>query len=696
MQQSVGLRTNALHVFVLTSFAVAQPVYDRLAHNGVLLEDLDIGLAPLLLVIVAVSVLVPASIVLVEALVEQVRRNARERWHQGVILLAGTAIVLPLVGRLAFLPGLVSVAIAIATGLVAAYAYPRFAPLRWLLTAASPAIVVFPAALLFYSPASDALFGPRIPVVARATVSHPTPVFLLVFDEFCGTSLIGADREINALRYPHFAEFAEHASWFRNATSVHWRTLSAVPAILTGKYPGSSGQGTLTEHPVNLFTILRSSDAYDLVVFEPVTRLCPTGNRRVDLKDTLEDCRSLLAILSVVYLHSLAPNDLKPFLPDMPQQWFGVRDPSAASVGRTTGVLRYGWNRDRDRQFQHYLDCIRVRKRPTLYFEHVVLPHFPWCYLPSGDRYAWDNGSQLQPVGAKGVHSEIWDSDPLAVQQSYQQYLLQLGYCDTLLGNLLARVRDAKLYDSSLIIVMADHGVCFQPGESRRAPTQQTLNELMPIPLLVKEPGQQDRRVSDRNVELIDILPTILDVLGITPRVATDGSSLLNATEPERSLKFFHGETERFSVDNRFQAKYRTVGTMRESLGDSWSSLYKIGPFGSLVGRSIAEFAVGEPAALSTELNPSEFVLGPSHLAPCFVQGRLVGAAENELPVHLAIAVNGTIEGTTRTYLVSDVRDTWAAMLPEDCFHKGENRVDLFVIAEAGNRLVLHPCGVVK
>ncbi len=695
MRHRIGLPRRALHVLVLASFALAQPVYDRLSRNAVLLEDLDIGLPSLLLVIITLSLLVPACIIVLEALFELRSKALGERVHCATVLVATVAVSLQVVGRLALLPGLVGGAIALGAGVAASYAYSRYAPVQWLFTAASPAIIIFPAALLFRSPVAHSLFDSELPLMPRATVSNPVSVFVVMFDEFSGTSLMNRDRGINGLRYPHFAQFSQEATWYRNATSVHWRTLSAVPAMLTGKYPEKSGQGTLREHPVNLFTLLRSSQAYDLVVFEPVTRLCPpSGNSYVDASNTLQGYRALLSIMSIVYLHDLMPADVWPLLPDIPNEWFGARDPSAASMARTNGVMRYGWNRDRDRQFGHYLDCVRVRRRPTLYFLHVVLPHFPWCYLPSGQRYAWDNGSEIEPLGARGAGSENWSSDVFAVQQSHQRYLLQVGYCDYMLEQLLARIKAANLYDSSLIIVTADHGVCFQADESRRAPRKETLDELMPIPLFIKEPGQHEPKVSDRNVESIDLLPTILDVVDLTPRVPTDGSSLRDATQPERSSKFFYGENAQFTADSRFEAKFGAVDRMIDCFGESWPDLYKIGGFGALIGRPVSELCVGDRSMLKTELNRSEFVLAPNRPVPCFLRGHVVSATESELPLHFAIAVNGTVRGTSRTYAASDMRDRWSVMLPESSFHEGVNSVEVFVISAAGQQLLLHPCEI--
>ena len=81
------------------------------------------------------------------------------------------------------------------------------------------------------------------------------------------------------------------------------------------------------------------------------------------------------------------------------------------------------------------------------------------------------------------------------------------------------------MFDRSLIVVTADHGVSFVPGQPFRGICQEIYPETLSVPLFVKLPGQHEGRASDRNVEAIDILPTIADVLKIRLPWETRGSS---------------------------------------------------------------------------------------------------------------------------------------------------------------------------
>jgi arylsulfatase A-like enzyme len=91
------------------------------------------------------------------------------------------------------------------------------------------------------------------------------------------------------------------------------------------------------------------------------------------------------------------------------------------------------------------------------------------------------------------------------------------------------------LFDKALVIVTSDHGEEFlDHGDWEH---QKTLyEEQLRVPLLVKLPGSErsGERVG-RQVSLIDVAPTICDLLGIAAPQSFQGTSLLGAgTEGER------------------------------------------------------------------------------------------------------------------------------------------------------------------
>ena len=83
-------------------------------------------------------------------------------------------------------------------------------------------------------------------------------------------------------------------------------------------------------------------------------------------------------------------------------------------------------------------------------------------------------------------------------------------------------------------MVAADHGVAFPHARERRRLSRTTAREIAPIPLFIKAPGQKTAKVNRSWVETIDILPTILDILNVDPKVHMDGKSAYSPTVKHR------------------------------------------------------------------------------------------------------------------------------------------------------------------
>ena len=366
---------------------------------------------------------------------------------------------------------------------------------------------------------------------------------MVVFDELPLTSLIGDGGRIDAERYPAFAGLARDATWYRGATAVHDSTALAVPAILDGRYP----------------------------------RPGLTLRRLLAPRQPLHAPRAPLPGERLRGGHGT--------LPDEPLR-AGAREPPRVTcrAGRSSASARF-------------VRSIEPESRPTLWFKHTLLPHVPWQFYPSGRRYR-----RHAPEPIPGLNSELGFGVPWLVKVSYQRHLLQVAFADRLLGELLARLRRLGLYDDAMITVVADHGIGFHVGVERRTVTPGNVEDLAPVPLLMKLPGQRRGDIVDRHVETIDVLPTILEVAGAPMPAQLDGRSLLEPDSSQaRRVRIFHrvgtelntiGGDYVFPVDTldrrRDAAVRRKLALFGSGGGRDPSALYRIGPHAELVGRRAA------------------------------------------------------------------------------------------------------------
>ena len=95
------------------------------------------------------------------------------------------------------------------------------------------------------------------------------------------------------------------------------------------------------------------------------------------------------------------------------------------------------------------------------------------------------------------------------------RYDLAIRYADHHLERLFEELRLRNLFDETMIVITSDHGETFFPNDEHRHAGPTTQSQIH-VPLLIKMPGQQEARVVHELTHGIDILPTMLDVIGVS------------------------------------------------------------------------------------------------------------------------------------------------------------------------------------
>ena len=681
----------SLHIFALFGFAVAQPLFDLLSGNAAFLVAHRLRPADLLVLVAILCLVFPGLPVLVGTVAGFLHRRAGDYVHQLATGLLVGAIALQAFKTLFGGPGLALVVGALLVGLPVGWASCRVRLMESFFTFLWPSIVVFPALFLLRPPVSDLLFVERELPAVRGGVSSDIAIVLLVFDELPTSSLMDEHRQINAFRYPNFAALARDSHWFRNASTVSDFTFNVLPALLTGRYTKEVVNVVPANYPDNLFRWL--GESYELRVFESSMAICPEElcHTPIPGESFEERVGSALSDLWWVYVQLILPADLAEGFPSVTATMrdFARAEPRPKIM--PLGDLRRRRN-DVGWIFSRFVNWIEPTDGPVLYYLHNdKLPHIPYRHLPSGKRY----GPSDLPRRPHGYGGYKWGSDEWETVQSFQRHLLQVGYADRLLGTLLTRLREVGLYDRSLVIVVADHGASFLPNEPRRVAREKTWADILPVPLFVKIPHQRTTVVSDRNVEIIDVLPTIAHVLGAELPWAVDGRSVLEFSHPERSRKlFFRQEYDRMEplvFSAGFEGLAVTVDRKISLFGSGEDprSIYRIGRFRSLVGQKIDQIPYAGTLDLELKLK-EEWSFAEVDLDGPFIPAHIVGrinagrgAAEH---LHLAVTVNGRIEAVTRTYKGPEGPWSFTAMVPETVFEEGSNRVEVFVISGSEDR----------
>jgi Sulfatase len=700
------LGVNFAHLAALSAFAVAQPLFDVLDESPDFFAVRGSSRQDIVLFALVVVFALPAALVAVEALASLVARPLERILHLLLVaVLAGTVVIQVLRDSTDLTSTSALIGLGAGAGVLAALLYRGVRPLRSVMTVLGLAPRAFRCNFLFVSPVS-ALTLAEEKRVDLADVEARAPVVMIVFDEFPTSSLLDGRGAIDGVRFPTFAELARGSTWFRNTTTVSYSTTQAVPAILTGVRPERGRGPTFSNYPNNIFTLLGGD--YRMNVVESATHLCPKAVCKgapptaAPVEAPEEEPASLYSDVGVVYLHLIAPPRLAETLPPITETWmnFGRDEDEARQLleqalaeGRrkrpekTAAAPRRKPDERRYRgrhlqQYDRFVGSIRAGNARSLNLMHVMAPHGPWSYFPSGSQSSLGR----TPAPGRDFETDSWVEPALALQ-AYQRHLLQAGFVDRLLGQLIDRLRATGVYDDALVVVTADHGVSFRVGESRRGATPRNLQDIAFVPLFVKTPGQRRGEIVDYHVQTVDILPTIADVLGITIPWRVDGRTAL--VDPRRATVRVQtragdapgGEARApfASLVPRHEALIRQRARLFGS-GD-WERLYAAGPHPELLARPASSFTVvasGDRAVIEDELTrelldgmPPSFAFVPSPLQG-FVEGP--GAEAGRA---LAVAVNGRIAAIAETYSGSESVQ-FSALLPESAFRPGRNRIAFY------------------
>jgi hypothetical protein len=123
---------------------------------------------------------------------------------------------------------------------------------------------------------------------------------------------------------------------------------------------------------------------------------------------------------------------------------------------------------------------------------------------------------------------ETPDDGPFEGTDEIGRYRNALHYADQSLGALAAGLRARGLDQSTIWIVLGDHGEAFGQHDGNYGHTFFLYDENVRVPFLIVAPGIVDRQQRSRTtLSLVDTAPTILDLLGIAHPAEYQGQSAL-------------------------------------------------------------------------------------------------------------------------------------------------------------------------
>jgi len=221
------------------------------------------------------------------------------------------------------------------------------------------------------------------------------------------------------------------------------------------------------------------------------------------------------------------------------EPWPGSRRPPPAPP-YATGAFVGAWVLDSrwglDQGFERYDDHFDLSKYQVVSLgtvqkkaDAVIDGALDWLETVRDRRFfAW--------VHLYDPHTPYEPPEPFASRYPGQPYLAEVAYTDHAVGRLLDWLRAERLMERTLVVLTADHGESLgDHGESTHA--YFVYDATMAVPLIVRTPWG-DRGRSRTQASSVDLMPTVLELLGLPPAGEIDGRSLLRAVlTPDAELQ---------------------------------------------------------------------------------------------------------------------------------------------------------------
>lgn len=651
--------------------AIAQPLLDLYGKNPTVFSAAKLAPVEVLVFLLLVGI-APACICIgldrFSALFgPKVNEATRLCLISGLSLLLGLAVARWLdVNRT-----IPSVAIGSLFALVVPVAFDRSKPVReWSRWLSLLAVAVLGSAVIALQPVLFESNGPKSDAVVG---NREVTVLQVIFDEFPLYSLLGRDGKINATRFPGFAELAQGATWYRNSIAESNFTHQAVPAILSSSIPAQSGGPFLSQYPKNIFTLF--GGATSVGGTEPVTSLCPHsvcgGKAGATASFSLSRVKTFLRDASYVYGQRVFPPVLRKYVPSIEGTWGGF----GAVANEFKDQFAVGALSQVD-AVDRAVKIVTEAKSSRVQVVHALLPHAPWRITPDL------RVDQLSPT----ISTQNPDNEEV-IRDMYQTFLYQVGAADRVLTNLIARLKQSGKWDSTMLVVTADHGISFIPTMPQRHtdftdPDQ--VADIYRIPTFIKYPNQKSGVADDCAITNLDLLPTIIDITQTKTSWTFAGKSLAHTCPTDRTRKIVSATGQKAVLSGGFEEARERAASYAQIVSNVGPirSVASVGQSASLIGTRMGEHTADSRIS-EWRTNQKRLFTNVSDkrgaTIPALVTGEVTVSIGLEVGTEGIIAIDGIAAGVVGELSGARSVVNFTALLDYTLLKPGAHAIELFI-----------------
>jgi arylsulfatase A-like enzyme len=187
---------------------------------------------------------------------------------------------------------------------------------------------------------------------------------------------------------------------------------------------------------------------------------------------------------------------------------------------------------------------------PFMAYCAFTAPHDPRT-MPSEFRNRYPAGSITTPPNAMPEHPfdngalDIRDEhlaalprDPRVIDQHNREYFAMLTHMDAEVGRIQDALEPTGERDNTILVWTADHGLSV--GRHGLMGKQNLYEHSVHVPLVIAGPGIQENEVRNQYIYLLDIYPTLCEILDLPIPASVEGMSFLPSIRNSRTIHRDH------------------------------------------------------------------------------------------------------------------------------------------------------------
>ena len=415
------------------------------------------------------------------------------------------------------------------------------------------------------------IFSRTLSKLTQTLNNGASNIIIIVFDAWSQkhVSLYGYPRH----NMPNLEKFAERATVYYNHYSAGTFTSAGTASLLTGLYPWSHRVlhlgaalrpqhakhtifdllsqthatlgyaqneyadqilyalgGELETHVQNLAFSLQNSNLYGASIFNnnPQIAFASFEDNLIKTLKGHDSSMFLGPLLRLYFLHRRAK-----FL-DHYGENYPLGLPNSSEVFLIEDVV------------DGAIQILKGIRSPTLAYFHFYPPHDPYC--PTRQFFEkFTDGWEAPHKPIHDLSEEKLDAEELLLNRRY--YDEYVTSWDSEIGRLFDFLSESGLTENSYIFITSDHGELFERGIKGHF-TKLIYDPIIRVPLIVSRPGQTTREDIHSLTSSVDIVPTVMSVLGQSVPDWAEGKLLpgLGGVESQhRSI---------FSVDAKYNSSF--------------------------------------------------------------------------------------------------------------------------------------------